>query len=66
MLSFYTFTHFYHTAESEREQELRGREEQRLQGTGVVSSLEEIPYIQGKEQQLCFAREPGRDTTSPR
>ena len=34
---------------------MRGREEQRLQGTGVVSSLEEIPYIQGKEQRLCFA-----------
>ena len=47
MLNFYTFTHFYCTTESEREQELRGREEQRLHSTGAVSGLEEIPYVQG-------------------
>ena len=45
----------YCTTESEREQELRGREEQRLRGTGAVSGLEETPYVQGKEQQLYFA-----------
>ena len=48
MLNFYTFTHFYCTTESEREQELRGREEQRLHSTGAVSGLEEIPYVQGQ------------------
>ncbi|CAN0216630.1 unnamed protein product [Rangifer tarandus platyrhynchus] len=59
MLNFYTFTHFYCTTESEREQELRGVEQQRLRSTGAASSPEETPLSQGREQQLRFAGAAG-------
>ena len=56
MLNFYTFTHFYCTTESEREQELRGAEEQRMHSTGAARPGGDTPQPrEGAAAMLCWS-----------